>query len=144
MPRRHKQRWFSALVARWRKWRQYLAWFRSTGTRGERVARRHLRRQHYRVLGSNLRFQFGEIDMIAETPDGRTAVIVEVKSHTNPDYPGEIHVNAAKRRKLESLGRSAIRRYRLKHPMIRFDVIGVYLPAKGKPVVRHHVSAFAP
>lgn len=125
---------------------------RGVGPRGERVAARHLRRAGYRVLARNLRFAHGEIDILARSPDGRSLVVVEVKSRELADTaaqnkPGgglrpEIHVNPAKQRKLVMLGQQAAKRLGTPNAAVRFDVIGVDLPRRGKPVVRHHECAF--
>jgi putative endonuclease len=115
------------------------------GRRGESIAARHLKKQGYRILGRNLKSSAGEIDVLAEAPDGRTIVVVEVKS---AGYAGEnavrpeVHVNGGKQRKLASLASLAVKRYRLENRPVRFDVIGVDFPADAPPVVRHHVGAF--
>lgn len=54
------------------------------GRQGEEAAARHLRRAGYRILGRNLRNRFGEVDLLAEAPDQRTIVVVEVKSSVPP------------------------------------------------------------
>lgn len=134
--------------------RDWLAGFarRSTvGARGERAAAKHLRRHGYRVLARNLRTKLGEIDLLALAPDRRTVVVVEVKSSraddSGPDGPRnpppEVHVNTVKQRKLVGLACLAARQHGLQDHPIRFDVIGVDLPAKGKPTIRHHENAFA-
>ena len=123
---------------------------RSVGSRGERAAAGHLRRHGYRILARNLRNKLGEIDILAEAPDGRTIVVVEVKSSAvrpgddgrSANPPPEVHVNRAKQRKLVSLACQTARRNRLADRPIRFDVIGVELPTKGRPTIRHHVNAF--
>lgn len=129
-------------------------WLRPpVGVRGERLAARHLRRAGYRVLARNLRNRFGEVDILAEAPDGRTVVIVEVKSQTpratddttatttRPTAP-EARVGQRKRRKLVGLACQVARQYRLTDRPIRFDVMGVDIPARGRAVVRHYVAAF--
>jgi putative endonuclease len=121
---------------------------RTTGPRGERAAARHLRRHGYRLLARNLHSKLGEIDILAEAPDRRTLVVVEVKSAAvdpdtdAPNPPPEVRVNRAKQQKLVSLACHTARRYGLADRPIRFDVIGVDLPVKGKPTIRHHVNAF--
>jgi putative endonuclease len=125
-------------------------WWRrrgATGPRGERIAAKHLKSQRYRILARNLRNRFGEVDLLAEAPDGRTIVIVEVKSRRLTDADDattrpEHHVNAAKQRKLVALATQIIRRHRLTDRPVRFDVIGVDIVATGKPIVRHHEAAF--
>lgn len=126
----------------------FAAWRRgaSTGSIGERLARRHLSRHGYRILARNLQQRHGEIDLLAEDPDGRTIVVVEVKaSKARPDTspPPEHRVNRHKRRKLTALAGAAARRGRLTNRPIRFDVIAVDLDERGKTrALRHHVGAF--
>ena len=130
------------LVKRIKKWRE-------PGPRGERVAARFLRRSGYRILGRNIRLVAGELDIVAEAPDRRTLVVVEVKSsemtRVGPEAEQlrpEARVGAAKQRKLVSLASILVNRFRLSDRPVRFDVIGVDLPKRAKPVVRHHVGAF--
>lgn len=88
----------------------------------------------------------GEIDILAADPDGKTLVLVEVKSTAAPvssssPHPEE-HVNTHKQRKLASLALMLSRRKQFAGRPTRFDVVGVNLPAGEKPVIRHHVGAF--
>lgn len=122
--------------------RHALLRWRSTGSVGERAAARHLKAQGYRILARNLRTRLGEIDLLAEAPDRRTIVVVEVKAGTGGAIRPEVHVNATKRRKLVQLALQLARRHRLHDRPIRFDVIGVDLPRDAPPVIRHHVGAF--
>jgi putative endonuclease len=119
----------------------------ATGRRGERVAAAHLRRAGYRLLGRNLRQHHGEIDLLAQAPDGRTIVIIEVKARVIEEGGlgprPEVHVNRAKQRKLVALAATELRRRGLTDRPARFDVIGVDLPRHGPAVIRHHVGAFA-
>ena len=116
--------------------------------RGEHLAADHLKRGGYRVMSMNVRNRYGEIDILAEAPDQRTIVIVEVKTSASPASPGdatppEVRVNHRKQQKLVHLACQLARRYRLTDRPIRFDVIGVNLPPNGKgAVIRHHSGAF--
>ena len=120
------------------------------GRRGERLAERHLKKQKYKRLARNLRNRFGEIDLLMRAPcepgEAQGAVVVvEVKSGTRNDrYPPELHVNAAKQRRLVSLGAQAMRRYRLQGQRFRFDVVAVVFEHADdpNPEIRHHVGAF--
>ena len=122
----------------------------STGARGESVAAKYLSRQRYRVLGRNIRNQLGEIDILAQAPDGRTIVVVEVKARRVKHLPGddlipELHVDRKKQRKLTMLGACLAKQRKWADRPIRFDVIGVDLPperSNDKPVIRHHENAF--
>ncbi len=119
----------------------------SPDARGERIAANHLRKQGYRILARNISNAHGEIDIVAQAPDQRTVVIVEVKcslpdSHAGNPLP-EVRVNEHKQRKLAALAGQLVRRFKLHDRPVRFDVVGVDLPRKGEqPVVRHHVAAF--
>ena len=130
-----------------------LAWWlapRSTGRAGERAAADHLRRAGYRILARNLRLTLGEIDLVAEAPDRRTLVLVEVKARVltagaGPETQPELRVNRAKERKLTALAAALLQRRGLEDRPVRLDVIGVDLPAPGRravPVIRHHEAAF--
>jgi putative endonuclease len=119
----------------------------SLDARGERLAATHLRKLGYRIVARNISNAHGEIDIVAEAPDRRTIVVVEVKSslpdsHRDNPRP-EVRVNERKQRKLAALAMQLVRRYKLHDRPVRFDVVGVDLPGKGeKPVIRHHVAAF--
>lgn len=136
-------RWFRALGRLWSKQSDDDA---APGPRGEDAAAAHLKKRGYRVLCHNLRTKLGEIDIVAQAPDGRTIVIVEVKSRemNDPDanLPPEVHVNTAKQRKLANLALQYVRDRKLADRPVRFDVIGVDLVAGGAPIIRHHEGAF--
>jgi putative endonuclease len=130
----------SSLGALSRRWTREA----STGMRAERLVAVHLRRHGYRILARNLRTRIGEIDIVAEAPDGRTIAVVEVKGSASNciDPPPEAHVNAAKQRKLTSLACLLVQRHRLQDRPIRFDVAGVNMPPDGEAVIRYYEGAF--
>jgi putative endonuclease len=123
---------------------------RATGRRGERAACRFLRGAGYRVLGRNVRSRLGEADVVCLDPDGRTIVIVEVKSRRLPadargaarQLPPEASVTSDKSDKLREMTRSIVRANRWQDRPVRIDVVAVEWPAeRGRPTVRHHVGA---
>lgn len=117
---------------------------RQRGQRGERLAAKHLKQQGYRLLARNVRSKHGELDLIALGPDRKTIVSVEVKAGAaNPNYPPELHVTAAKQRKIVALTAQFARRNKLTDRPFRFDVIAVEFPESGDPIIRHHAGAFA-
>ncbi len=112
------------------------------GRRGERVAARFLRRGGYRLLARNTRSRLGEIDLVAQAPDGRTIVFIEVKAGRGQQPRPEVRVNRDKQRKLTALAANWLRTHRLTERPVRFDIIGIDLPDHGRPEIRHHPHAF--
>ena len=116
------------------------------GVRGERIAERYLRKHGYRRLARNLRSIAGEIDLVMLSPDGKTLIIVEVKTSRGRGSAilPEHRVGPAKQRKLTALA------YRLKQRHarslgaigLRFDVVGVDLRDGQPPEIRHYKHAF--
>lgn len=72
---------------------------RRIGQVGEDLARHHLETRGYRVVASNYRCRWGEIDLIAQ--DGDEWVFVEVRTRRSETYGGpEESVTEAKARRL--------------------------------------------
>jgi putative endonuclease len=123
----------------------------STGGRGEQEAARYLGVLGYKTLAANFRCQIGEIDLIMQTPDAKTVVVVEVKTRdVDPARPGtmsretkpEIRVGHHKQKKLVLLAQWAVKKLKLKDKRVRFDVVGVDLYPDGRVEIRHHPAAF--
>lgn len=127
-------------------WRRVIP-ARQTGNRGEALAARHLRRQGHTILARNLRTRFGEVDLLTRAPDGRTIVIVEVKTAARLPEDGasflpELRVNRDKQRRLIALAAQIVRRHGLGRRPLRFDIVAVTLDAPAAERVRHIRSAF--
>lgn len=119
----------------------------SLGARGESEAAAYLKRNKFRVIARNVRLPIGEIDLLAETPDRRTVVVVEVKSRTVGDGDAgrlpERAITRAKGRKLASLAASVSRRKGIEGRPIRIDVVAVeFAHGSEEPLaVRHYPGA---
>jgi putative endonuclease len=102
------------------------------GTRGEKLAARHLRRQGFKVLYRNFRGrQGGEIDLVCRDRD--TLVFVEVKSRTREDYGRPLE--AVHRDQQRRISRGALAWLRLlgnPDVVFRFDVVEIVI-AEGAP-----------
>lgn len=111
------------------------------GIKGEKIARRYLRKQKMRLLKKNYRCQYGEIDLIMQ--DGTELVFIEVKTRTSEKlYSAEDAVNREKQKKIIQTARNFIKQYQLsKHPC-RFDIVAVIIEDNSTPVIRHSRSAF--
>jgi putative endonuclease len=111
---------------------------------GERAAERHLRRRGYRLLGRNVRVPLGEADLVFESPDRSSVVIVEVKARVvGPGEPGGLPERAltrAKARKLATLARDLARRHGWTDRPVRIDLVAVeFEPGRREPrAIRHH------
>jgi len=113
------------------------------GQSGEDLACRFLKKQGYKILGRNLRYKFGEIDILAE--DGEDIVLVEVKTKTSSDFgqPFE-EVDYFKKKKLEQLCRFLTQKYPEKN--IRVDVVSIEIglpagEAGERPKIEHLKNA---
>jgi len=114
------------------------------GGRGEFAAAVHLRQLGYRIIARNLETGAGEIDILADDRATGMLVIVEVKAARSENPPPEVHVNAAKQRKLSQVAGQLLRRRRFADRAVRFDVVGVVWPdeADAPTRVTHHPGAF--
>lgn len=112
------------------------------GLRGEKLTRRYLKKQGYRYITCNYATDQGEIDLIMQ--DQETIVFVEVKTRRTEEFAhGEQSVNFSKQKHLSAAARHFIHTNGLYDRPCRFDVVGVAMPERGKPVIRHWPNAFA-
>jgi len=121
----------------------FLARRRALGPRGERVAARRLKREGYRLLARNWRDRSGELDLVLEDPDGRTVVVVEVKSRLKSGGPPpEASVTRDKTRRLIALTQRLRRANGWTDRPVRIDVVGVEFDRRGRVVgYRHNANA---
>ena len=111
------------------------------GAYGERVAARVLTDAGLTVLDRNWRCRDGELDLVAR--DGDALVFCEVKTRTGSGFgsPAEA-VTPTKRRRLRVLAGAWLAAHDQHAPDLRFDVVGVQVPATGRPRVTHLRNAF--
>ena len=113
------------------------------GRRGEKLARKFLQKQGYRLLQSNYNTVGGEIDLVMR--DDNTIVFVEVKTRRSEKFAtAESAVNYRKQKHLISAARKFIRVYRFNDHPCRFDVVAIVAPENGKPIISHYQNAFRP
>ena len=115
---------------------------RSLGDKGERFAARWLSRQGYCILHRKYRIGDDEADLIALDPNGRTIVIVEVKTRATDEPPPEAAIDRHKQFRLARLAARLAKRPSFRDRPLRFDAIGVVWPDHGKPQIKHFVAAF--
>jgi putative endonuclease len=110
------------------------------GDRGENLAARYLRNRGYKIITRNFRCDAGEIDIVAR--DGKTIVLVEVKTRSYDDPTPEAQVNEHKQNQLTKAGKVYLSRYGNPQPPARFDVVAIVWPQGREPIIRHTPHAF--
>lgn len=92
------------------------------GSAGEDLALEYLQKKGFFLLGRNIHFKFGEIDLLMK--DKKTLVIIEVKTKSNPLFglPQE-EVDRHKKHKLILLARAVAQKF--PDWKIRIDVVAV-------------------
>lgn len=92
------------------------------GASGEDLALEYLRKKGYFLVGRNLSFKFGEIDLLMK--DHQTLVIIEVKTKSNSRFglPQE-EVDYHKKHKLVLLARAVSQKF--PDWKIRIDVVAI-------------------
>lgn len=109
---------------------------------GEAAAARYLEALGYQVIGRNVRFRAGELDLVAR--DGDTLVFVEVKTRLSATAgTGEEAITPTKQRQLVRLAEMYIAGMGGPLPPCRFDVVVVTAGAEGW-ACRHLPNAFLP
>ena len=113
------------------------------GAWGEAVAARFLQEKHYKLLGTNYRTRFGEIDLIAA--DRKFLIFAEVKLRKSDRFAeAKEFVDHRKQERL----RMTASIYLDQHPtglQPRFDVIEIYAPLgvdTKNPKINHLEDAF--
>ena len=94
------------------------------GQQGERGASQFLESQGYRILQSNYRTKFAELDIIAQ--EGPIVCFVEVRTKTSGQFGHPFEsISGYKIRKLCLAALSYIQANRLDDSIFRFDVVAV-------------------
>ena len=112
------------------------------GARGEKLARRFLRRNGYKVLYRNFRGRTGgEIDVVCR--DNDTLVFVEVKTRGGEEFGRPIEaVDRQKQRRVSKGGLAWLRLLDNPDILFRFDVVEVIIADDAKPRLELIKNAF--
>lgn len=117
-------------------------WRRWFGTRSERAAECFLKQLGYRLIGRNLVYPEGELDLVAL--DGSCIVFVEVRSTEGSDLERPAaSVDALKQKRLTHLALRFLQQKKLLNHAARFDVLALSWPAgQRQPTIVHYPHAF--
>lgn len=103
------------------------------GEAGEAIAARLLRKKGYRIIATNYRTRWGEIDIIAR--DGHTIVFVEVKARQSGRFgaPKEA-VTPRKQRRISMVALAYLKTTGQSQAKARFDVVSIRSATQGPEV----------
>ncbi|MCQ2387352.1 MAG: YraN family protein [Clostridia bacterium] len=106
------------------------------GKVGEKLAKKYLEKNGYKIISTNFKTKIGEIDIIAKIDE--IIVFVEVKTRVNDDYgfPSEA-VNKDKIRKYNLVATEFLQKNNFLDQECRFDVIEVE-----NKKINHIINAF--
>ena len=116
------------------------------GKDGENKATLYLKSEGYKIIGRNVRFSIGEIDIVAQNE--KYIVVIEVKTRRSAEYCHPIEsVHKKKREKIKKMGQRYFRNKKCaaKGFAIRFDIITILWPDwpdNKQSVIEHFVDAF--
>lgn len=111
------------------------------GLKGEKIAKRFLKRKGFKVLETNFQCRFGEIDLIARDKD--CLVFCEVRTRSADALVSPLEsVTYAKQQKLIKTARFYFQLHQL-DTAARFDVVAVTLQPNGRFAVEHLENVFS-
>lgn len=113
------------------------------GAWGESLAAEFLRKRRFKVVATNYRCRYGEIDLIVA--NRRYIVFVEVKLRKTDNFAQALeHVDARKQAKIRTTAELFLSNYET-DLQPRFDVIEIYAPQgvqTKEPIINHLEDAF--
>ena len=113
---------------------------KTIGDFGEKQAQKYLRKNKYKIICTNYRQKYGEIDIIAEKD--KYIVFVEVKTRgENSLYAPVYAVNKPKQAKLMKTAYIYLKEYPT-NKNIRFDIIEIVYSGKKVKSINHIKNAF--
>lgn len=112
---------------------------RTKGKIAEDLATVFLIKKQWRILGRNLNYRFGEIDILAVDLDARQLVIVEVKAKSGVGFGAASEMLPEyKQRRLRKLAKWILAQY---NKPVRIDVVTVEQYLSPEPHIEHYVHA---
>lgn len=111
--------------------------------RGEELAAQILSNKGYEIIERNYRYGHGEIDIIANDPDSKCTVFVEVKSRKNLEFgEPEYAITKSKQRQIRKIAELYLFEKEIHEIDCRFDVVAILFEDFNNPVINHYENAF--
>ncbi|WP_448872017.1 YraN family protein [Desulfobulbus propionicus] len=111
----------------------------STGQWGEAQALRHLAERGFRIVATNYRKRYGEIDIIAN--DDETLVFIEVKCRSHQGFGSALEaVDFRKQQRICRVAMEYLQSHQVGMASARFDVIAVYRQTGREAAVIEHIE----
>ena len=101
-----------------------------TGSLGENTARKYLEAQGYRILDTNYRCRWGEIDIVAQTDDTLVFVEVRTRKHLSYGTPQE-SLSKGKMARLTATAETYLQERQPETTHWRIDLVAVFLAKNG-------------
>lgn len=113
------------------------------GQHGEKIAVRHLWKNGYRIIETNYKDKYGEIDIIAE--EGEVLAFIEVKTRTSTDFgQPEQAVDDEKQSHISRAAQNYCALKKVKTRQCRFDVVSILVdPETTKQTIQLIKNAFS-
>ena len=105
---------------------------KETGQKGELLAQDYLKKRGYRIIETNFRTRYGEIDIIAKQKDFLAFIEVRTKKSREFGIPEE-SITETKAERLKTVAYHYLETHKNLPSQWRIDFIAIELDEKGKP-----------
>ncbi len=112
------------------------------GLRGEQTATWYLEQNNYQILERNWHCRYGEIDIIAQDPNGVIAFIeVKTRRSVSAGLP-QCAVTRNKQARIERIAMSYLNQEQEVSCPVRFDVVAICVMSPQKVFLKHFEGSF--
>jgi len=112
------------------------------GFLAEGIARSYLIKRGYKILAANYKFNFGELDIVAQKEDLITFFEVKALNKFYDDFNPEMRVDFRKKNKLISLATAFLQNKNLRDSSWQIDIISVVFDSENKKAnIKHFKNA---
>ena len=111
---------------------------KTIGNYGENLSLKHLIKNNYKILDTNFRTSYGEIDIVATI--NNIIVFLEIKSRYTDSFGKAIEsITYYKQKQIIKLTKYYIHRYNLYNYNVRYDIIEVYFNNRNNLYKLNHI-----